>query len=188
MIELSRRPEVCAWGEIGLDFNRMYSPRQDQEHWFVRQLETAGELDLPIIFHERDSRGRFLELLKAHARRSLRGVVHCFSGTQTELEHYLDWGFYIGITGIVTMPERGRNLRKMIANIPDDRLLIETDAPYLTPVPDKRNLRRNEPAFVRSVMLELARVRREDPESLAARIWQNTCRLYGLGQDKTVAP
>lgn len=180
LIELSRRPKVCAWGEIGLDFNRMYSPRKDQERWFVRQLETAADLQLPIIFHERDSQGRFLEILKAHADPNRRGVVHCFSGTPAELEQYIEMGFFIGITGIITMDERGRRLRQMLTAIPVDRLLIETDAPYLTPVPDKKGHRRNEPAFVRSVMLKLVRVRQEDPAKLSRQIWRNTCRLYGL--------
>ena len=180
LIELSKNSQVHAWGEIGLDFNRMYSPRKDQEHWFVRQLETAAELDLPIIFHERDSRGRFLEILKTHPSENRRGVIHCFSGTTAELEQFLELGFLIGITGILTMPDRGRSLRQMIPRIPIDRLLIETDSPYLTPVPEKSDHRRNEPAFVRSVMLKLAEVRREDPQTLAAEIWQNTCRMYNL--------
>lgn len=180
LIELSHTPQVVAWGEIGLDFNRMYSPRKDQEHWFVRQLETAADLDLPMIFHERDSGGRFLDILRHHPSRHRRGVVHCFSGTADELAHYIGMGLFIGITGIVTMPDRGRDLRRMIPGIPADRLLIETDAPYLTPVPQNRRHRRNEPAFVRSVLLKLAEVRREDPEKLARQVWQNTCRLYGL--------
>ena len=107
-------------------------------------------------------------------------MVHCFSGTEAELDQYLDMGLLIGITGILTMPDRGRNLRQMIPRIPADRLLIETDAPYLTPVPEKRDHQRNEPAFVKSVMLKLAEVRKEDPQILALEIWQNTCRLYNL--------
>ena len=180
LVELSRNPRVRAWGEIGLDFNRMYSPRKDQEHWFVRQLEIAAELDLSIIFHERDSGGRFLEILKTHSSENRRGVVHCFSGTAVELEQYLEMGFLIGVTGILTMPDRGRTLRQMIPSIPVDRLLVETDAPYLTPLPEKREHRRNEPAFVRSVLLKLAEVRKEDPQTLAAEIWRNTCRIYNL--------
>jgi TatD DNase family protein len=180
LVALSRTPQVVAWGEIGLDFNRMYSPRKAQERWFIRQLETAADLDLPVIFHERDSGGRFLDILSRHPSRHHRGVVHCFSGTAAELARYIDMGLYIGITGIVTMPDRGRDLRRMIPGIPADRLLIETDAPYLTPVPENRRHRRNEPAFVRSVMLKLAEVRREDPQKLADQLWQNTCRLYGL--------
>jgi len=96
LLKLAKNPKVRAWGEIGLDFNRMYSPREDQEKWFRKQLETAGSLDLPMIFHERDSNGRFLEMLKNHADHKLKGVVHCFSGDHNELERYLDLGLYIG--------------------------------------------------------------------------------------------
>ncbi|MFW6012043.1 MAG: TatD family hydrolase [Desulfosalsimonas sp.] len=178
--KLAANPLVRAWGETGLDFNRMHSPADIQEKWFIRQLETAGELGLPLIFHERDSQGRFLELLKKHAPRDCSGVVHCFSGTSQELEQYLDMGYYIGITGILTISKRGTPLRQMAAEIPEDRLLIETDAPYLTPVPEKNTRRRNEPAFVKSVLLKLAEVRNTDPERLADVLWKNTCRLFAV--------
>ncbi len=173
-------PRVRAWGEIGLDFNRMASPRADQERCLVRQLELAGEAGLPLIFHERDSRGRFLEILEAHCPPGARGVVHCFSGSPSELERCLGLGLHIGITGILTMAGRGAELRRLAAAIPDDRLLVETDAPYLTPAPEKNRTRRNEPAFVRWVLLKLAEVRQTDPARLAAILWDNTCRLFGL--------
>jgi TatD DNase family protein len=180
LIKLAENPKVRAWGEIGLDFNRMYSPREDQEKWFSKQLETAVSLDLPMIFHERDSNGRFIEMLKNHDAQKLKGVVHCFSGDQNELEQYLDLGLSIGITGILTIKGRGARLRKLAAFIPPDRLLVETDAPYLVPAPEKNHHRRNEPAFVKSVMLKLAAVRQEDPDQLSGTIWDNTCRLYGI--------
>ncbi|MFW6080919.1 MAG: TatD family hydrolase [Desulfosalsimonas sp.] len=176
--DLASHPKVLAWGETGLDFNRMYSPADMQEKWFVRQLEAAGETGLPLIFHERDSSGRFLELLRQHAPAGCRAVVHCFSGTPAELEQYLEMGFYIGITGIITISKRGRKLREMAARIPEDRLLVETDAPYLTPAPEKNNIRRNEPAFVRRVLLKLAEVRDAEPERLASVVWENTCSLF----------
>ena len=97
-----------------------------------------------------------------------------------ELEQYLDLGLYIGITGILTIKGRGARLRKLAALIPPDRLVVETDAPYLVPAPQKNHHRRNEPAFVKSVLLKLAEVRKEKPDRLAATIWNNTCRLYGL--------
>lgn len=181
LIKLSNRAKVKAWGEIGLDYNRMYSPMEDQEKWYTKQLETAAELQLPVIFHERDSNGRFLEILKSHAKEISKGVVHCFSGTSQELEHYLNFGLFIGVTGILTIKERGKMLRNMVSDIPADRLVIETDAPYLTPAPEKNHTRRNEPAFVRSVLLKLAEVRKEDPKKLAQIIWENTCRLYNVG-------
>jgi TatD DNase family protein len=180
LVDLARNKEVRAWGEIGLDFNRMYSPRQDQEKWFRRQLEIAGQLDLPMIFHERDSNGRFLEMLKNNCGPTINGVVHCFSGTHGELKHYLDLGLHIGITGILTMKSRGIQLREMVPEIPAKRLLIETDAPYLTPSPERNRHRRNEPAFVKSVLLKLAEVRNEDPEDLAQTVWENTCRIYNI--------
>lgn len=175
--DLAASNRVKAWGETGLDFNRMYSPQESQEKWFRRQLELADELKMPVIIHERDSQGRLLEILKS-IREKWTGVIHCFSGSTKELEVYLDLGFCIGITGILTLEERGARLREQAGIIPRDRLLIETDAPYLTPMPEKKQTRRNEPAFVRSVMLKLAEVLCEDPESLAETIWANTCTLF----------
>ncbi|CAB1063745.1 Uncharacterized metal-dependent hydrolase YcfH [Olavius sp. associated proteobacterium Delta 1] len=180
LTNLAKNKKVRAWGEIGLDFNRMYSPRQDQEKWFEKQLEIADKLDLPMIFHERDSNGRFLEILKNHKSTAMKGVVHCFSGNRNELDQYLSLGLHIGITGILTIKSRGAQLRELVPAIPADRLLVETDAPYLVPTPEKNRIRRNEPAFVKSVLLKLAEVRIEDPEELAQIVWQNTCRLYGL--------
>jgi TatD DNase family protein len=180
LVSLARNPEVRAWGEIGLDFNRMYSPRDEQEKRFVQQLETAAELGLPLIFHERDSGGRFLELLRSCPPSAGSAVIHCFSGNPTELTNYLNLGYYIGITGIVTLQERGEFLRRLVPLIPSNQLLVETDAPYLTPEPERRRHRRNEPAFVRSVLLKLAEVRGEDPEELARRVFENTLRLYRI--------
>jgi TatD DNase family protein len=180
LVSLARNPEVRAWGEIGLDFNRMYSPRDEQEKWFVRQLETAVELGLPLIFHERDSGGRFLALLRTCPPPAGAAVIHCFSGNRAELTNYLDLGYYIGITGIVTLKERGESLRRLIPQIPANRLVVETDAPYLTPEPERRRHRRNEPAFVRSVLIKIAEVRGEDPDELARTVFDNTCRLYRI--------
>jgi len=178
--KLAQSPKVIAWGEIGLDFNRMFSPQKDQETWLIRQLEVAANLNLPVIFHERDSRGRLIKILKNHRQTLQSGVIHCFSGNKTELQQYLDLGLYIGITGILTVRGRGADLRKLVPLIPANRLLIETDAPYLIPVPERNQTRRNEPAFVRTVMLKLAEVRNENPEDLSTKIWENTCRLFGI--------
>lgn len=175
--ELASSEKVRAWGETGLDFNRMYSPRDLQEKWFLRQMELAEELGLPVILHERDSNGRLGDMLKSH-KKNWTGVVHCFSGSHRDLDLYLDLGFHIGITGILTQKERGAPLREQVGAIPRDRLLIETDAPYLTPMPERKRVRRNEPAFVRSVMLKLAGVLNEDPDTLSETIWTNTCTLF----------
>jgi TatD DNase family protein len=170
--------KIRAWGETGLDFNRMYSPQADQEKWFVQQIHAADEVKLPLIFHERDSKGRFLDILHTHLHPGRKGVVHCFSGNKAELRAYLDLGLYIGVTGILTLKERGAGLRELMPYIPAERLLIETDAPYLTPAPQKNKSRRNEPAFVKSVLFELASVRKEAPKALAQTIWSNARRLF----------
>ncbi len=178
--QLAGNPNVRAWGETGLDFNRMFSPQPDQERWFNRQIEIADHLDLPLIFHERDSGGRFLDILKSHSQAVRRGVVHCFSGTRPELTEYIEMGLHIGITGILTNHQRGEQLRKLVQYIPRDRLLVETDAPYLTPTPERNRHRRNEPAFVRSTFLKLAEVLEENPVALAEIIWGNTIQLFGI--------
>jgi TatD DNase family protein len=180
LIKLAENPKVYAWGEIGLDFNRMYSSKDDQEKWFIRQLEIADMCNLPVIFHERDSNGRLLEIVRAYHRKDGKGVVHCFSGNRTELEQYINLGLYIGITGILTLKKRGADLRKLVPIIPVERILIETDAPYLTPAPEKNRTRRNEPGFVRTVLLKLAEVRNEDSEYLASATWENSCRLFNI--------
>lgn len=175
---LSAHPKVRAWGEIGLDYNRMYSPIKGQEKWFIRQVEIADSMKLPIIFHERDTEGKFLQLLQNHTQSDRKGVIHCFSGNRKELEAYLAMGLSIGITGIITMKSRGDQLRELAPLIPPDRLLVETDAPWLTPSPERNRHRRNEPAFVRSVLLKLAAVRKEAPENLSETVYQNACRLF----------
>ncbi len=171
---------VKAWGETGLDFNRMHSPREIQEKWFIKQIEAADELDLALIFHERDSEGRFLQILESFKGKDRRGVVHCFSGTKEEMFCYLDLGYYIGITGILTLQQRGEALRELALLIPDDRIVIETDAPYLTPAPMKNKIRRNEPSFVKYVFSKLAEIKGGDAETLAERLWKNTCSLYNI--------
>jgi len=180
LIKLAESPKVKAWGEIGLDFNRMYSPREAQEKWLIRQLEVSEELDFPVIFHERDSDGSLLKILRKHFKPGRTGVIHCFSGRKLELNQYLALGLYIGITGILTIKSRGTKLRNLAPLIPADRILIETDAPYLTPAPEKNKTRRNEPAFVKSVLLKLAEVRGEEPDDLAGVVYENTCRLYNV--------
>jgi TatD DNase family protein len=118
--------------------------------------------------------------LKSHYRDEIKGVMHCFSGNRKELKEYLDLGLYIGITGIVTIQTRGADLRNLIPGIPLDRIMVETDAPYLTPDPEKNSTRRNEPAFVKSVLLKVAEIRKEEPEEFSQKIFENTCRLFDI--------
>ncbi len=178
---------VKAWGETGLDFNRMFSPAKNQETCFIAQLEMADSLDLPLIFHERDSKGRFFDIIKSEGPASRKGVVHCFSGTKNELFKYLDLNYYIGITGILTLLKRGEYLRSLVTHIPENRILIETDAPYLVPAPQKNKTRRNEPSFVKSILIKLAQLREADPDELSKIIFENTKKLYNFEISKKLS-
>lgn len=179
--ELAKQPKVVAVGECGLDFNRMFSPRATQEAVFIEHLKCAQASNLPVVLHERDSGGRMLAMLKEFYRTEpARGVVHCFSGNREELEGYLALGLHIGITGIITMSERGKTLRELVKRIPANRLLVETDAPYLTPAPERNKYKFNEPAFTLSVLKKTAATCGYDLESLSEIIWRNTVDLFKL--------
>lgn len=180
--KLSREPGVVAIGECGLDFNRDFSPRPSQERCFEAQLALAAERDLPLFLHERDAHARFLEILTPHRKSISGGVVHCFTGTERELEAYLALDLYIGITGWICDERRGRHLQDLVKKIPSDRLLIETDAPYLLPrdLPQKPKTRRNEPAFLPHILKTIAACRGETPEEVAATTTRNARVLFGL--------
>ncbi|HET9736183.1 MAG TPA: TatD family hydrolase [Burkholderiales bacterium] len=178
--ELARHPRVLAVGECGLDFNRNYSPHPDQEQWFVAQLELAAELDKPLFLHSRDAHPRFAEILRHH--RVGKAVAHCFTGGADELRAYLALGLYIGITGWICDERRGRHLVDLVKEIPQDRLLLETDAPYLTPrdLHPQPKARRNEPAFLPHIARAVARARAEPFEDLAAATTRNARAFFGL--------
>lgn len=190
--QLAAHPQVCAVGETGLDFNRNYSPPEDQLAVFAAQIAIAQRLNKPLYVHDRESRGELLRVLRA-AGALPPTLVHCFTGTAEELEAYLGAGFYIGITGWITDPKRGEKLRELVTRIPDERLLLETDAPFLKPFntpPDwlaqhglsSRYKRRCEPAMLPFVLDAVATLRRQDPAQLAAATGANAQRLFGIGQ------
>ncbi|MGE4519475.1 MAG: TatD family hydrolase [Desulfobacteraceae bacterium] len=179
LVKIAGNEKVKAWGETGLDFNRMYSPQKDQEKWLIRQIEEASALDLPLIFHERDTNRRFLEIISSQKIKS--GVVHCFSGDRDELFSYLDMGLYIGITGILTIQKRGEKLRELLKDIPLGRILVETDSPYLTPAPHKNKTNRNEPSFLPVILEKIAEIKDIDTEKASETIFQNTCSLFKTG-------
>jgi TatD DNase family protein len=178
--EIARHPRVVAIGECGLDFNRNYSPHPDQEKWFVAQLELAAELGKPLFLHSRDAHPRFAEILRN--LRVGKAVAHCFTGEAAELRAYLELGLYIGITGWICDERRGAHLLALVKEIPADRLLVETDAPYLTPrdLHPQPKARRNEPAFLPHVLRAVARARGEAPEALAAATTRNAKTLFGI--------
>jgi TatD DNase family protein len=147
---LATAEEVVAVGECGLDYNRDFSPREDQRRCFRAQIELAAELGRPLFLHERDAGREFREILAPQRDRVRGGVVHCFTGEAADLDAYLDLDLHIGITGWICDERRGLHLRDLVRRIPADRLMLETDAPYLVPrtmTPRPRG-RRNEPAFL----------------------------------------
>jgi len=124
--------QVVAIGECGLDFNRDFSPHPQQEKWFETQVALAEELQMPLFLHEREAAGRFCEMLKA-VRTSVPAVVHCSTGSRESLTVYLDMGLFIGITGWICDERRSKPLRELVREIPLDRVMVETDAPFLLP-------------------------------------------------------
>ncbi|HSG76209.1 MAG TPA: TatD family hydrolase [Burkholderiales bacterium] len=178
--EIAAHPRVVAIGECGLDFNRNYSPHPSQEKWFVSQLELAAELGKPLFLHSRDAHPRFAEILRN--LRIGKAVAHCFTGEAAELRAYLDLGLYIGITGWICDERRGRHLVELVKDIPQDRLLLETDSPYLTPrdLHPQPKARRNEPAHLPHILRAVARARGEAPEALAEATTRNARAFFGL--------
>jgi TatD DNase family protein len=166
--DLARQPEVVAVGECGLDYFRDLSPRDAQRQAFHRQLELAAKLGKPVFLHQRDAHADFAAILREHGAQ-WRGVAHCFTGSAQELTCYLQLGLAIGITGWICDERRGRHLAALMPQIPAERLLLETDAPYLLPrdLNPKPASRRNEPAYLRQVAAAVARARGESVEALA---------------------
>ena len=178
--EISAQSGVVALGEMGLDYNRNYSPGADQRRCFAEQLALAAELKLPVFLHQRDAHGDFLSLLKEQVASLTKVVVHCFTGERSEMEDYLELGACIGITGWLCDERRGMELQSLVRDIPADRLMIETDAPYLLPrdLP-KTAGRRNEPMHLPHIGQMLARLRGEEIQVLAEQLWRNSWAFFG---------
>ncbi|MBV9120240.1 MAG: TatD family hydrolase [Chloroflexi bacterium] len=168
--------QIAAIGECGLDFFRNLSPPERQRDVFVDQIELAKSVSLPLVVHDRDAHESVLELLRAHAGR--QGVMHCFAGDWEFARSCLDLGFYISIAGPVTFQNAAAGLRETATNVPLDRLVVETDCPYLTPHPFRGQ--RNEPAMVRLVVEEIARLRGQDFAEIAAATSVNARALFGV--------
>ena len=177
-------PEVVAVGECGLDYFRDLSPRAAQLDAFRRQLELAVELRKPVFLHERDAHEDFLAMLREFRPRLVGGVAHCFTAGLAEARAYLELDLYIGITGWICDERRGHHLREVVRDVPSDRLLIETDAPYLLPrdlKPMPKN-RRNEPMHLPHILGAIAHARGESPAQLGAATTRNTAALFGWPQ------
>jgi TatD DNase family protein len=180
--ELWGQPEVVAVGECGLDYFRNYSPRVDQLRAFGWQLQWGLDSGKPLFLHQRDAHADFIALLREQRGSAIRGVAHCFTGNEQELEDCLALGLHIGITGWICDERRGLHLRELVKRIPAGRLLLETDGPYLLP----RDLkpapagRRNESAFLPHIAATIAACRGESLEALAAHTTAAACVLFNI--------
>jgi TatD DNase family protein len=180
--QLLRRPQVVAVGECGLDYFRNFSPPDAQRAAFIAQLEIAAAVRKPVFLHQRDAHDDFAAILKEHRSGLVGGVAHCFTGGRSELEEYLALDLNIGVTGWVNDERRGQFLRQAVPHIPANRLMLETDAPYLLPrdLEPRPKSRRNEPCYLPHVARAVAHLRGETAENLAACTTRNAIEFFGL--------
>jgi len=186
MAQLARHPKVIAWGEIGLDYHYDHSPRETQRQVFAQQMELAAAAKLPIVIHCRPSDGSdnawedCLQLIHDQwAPKGLGGILHCFTGNWTQAKRGLDMGFMISFAGNVTFP-KAEQIRDAARQVPLDRMLIETDCPYLAPIPHRG--KRNEPAFVRETAAKLGELRGLSREDVGQRTSRNFCEFFKLAE------
>ena len=180
--KLAQSYKVIAIGEAGLDFNRDFSPRPQQEAVFQFQIHLAIELQLPLFLHERDAHQRQFAILQEYQNQLPNTVIHCFTGNKAALFNYLDLGCFIGITGWVCDERRGKELQELAKLIPQDRILIETDGPYLLPrnIKPKPKSRRNEPQYLPHIAKTIAELRSEPVEQFGQQVTKNTEYFFDL--------
>lgn len=176
-------PRCRLLGEIGLDYHYDLSPRDVQREVFDRQLELAFRRGVPVQLHIREAHGDCMDMLRARsaAGRLPAGIMHCYTGSWEAAKRYLDWGFYISFSGALSFKNAPR-LQEVARNMPLDRLLVETDCPYMAPVPLRG--RRNEPAFIVHTLAKAAELRGADPEAFARQIYENSLRALGLQEQR----
>jgi len=184
--ELAAGEPVVAVGEMGLDYFRNFSSHEEQEFAFDSQLQIAVDVQKPVFLHQRDGHGAFVAVLKNHLDNIPGGVAHCFTGTKDEMKTYLDMGLYVGITGWICDERRGHDLQEAVKYLPKDRVMLETDAPYLLPRDLSKeqkkaiNGRRNEPALLPHVLAATASLMGLSEEELAEAATSNSETLFGL--------
>ena len=176
MKKLFDEPKVVAVGEIGLDYYWDNEPREKQKEWFIRQLEVARELDLPVNIHSRDAAEDTFNIMKEYAK-GLKGIIHCFSGSKEMAIEYVKLGFAIGIGGVVTF-KNGRKLKEVVEAIPLTSIVLETDCPYLAPVPYRG--KRNNSAYIKYVAEEIAQLKGVTYEEVLVQTEKNAREIYGL--------
>jgi TatD DNase family protein len=176
--ELAGSKKIVAIGESGLDFHYMHSPAEAQEESLRRHLELAAQLELPIVIHCRDAEARLVEIVREVGMPQRGGVIHCFTGDTGAAREFVALGFHISFSGILTF-KNARAIRAAAPTIPDDRVMVETDSPYLAPEPYRG--KRNEPAYVVKTLDALAQLRNGDVAQMGAQVIANASRLFRLG-------
>lgn len=174
--EWCKKDKVVAIGEIGLDYYWDNETHDVQKKWFIRQLDLAREMNLPVIIHSREAAADTMEIMKAHAQ-GLSGVIHCYSYAREQAEEYVKMGFYIGIGGVVTF-KNAKKLKEVAAAIPLERILLETDCPYLAPVPYRG--KRNQSSYIQYVAEEIAQIKGITAEEVIAVTEENARKMYRL--------
>ena len=175
--ELASSPKVVAVGETGLDYYYNHSPHEVQRRVFAQFIHMARDTELPIVVHERDAAQEAADLLRDEGAGKLRGVIHCFTGNYAAASAYLDLGFYLSFTGIITF-KNAEALREVVRKVPLEKIFVETDSPYLTPVPHRG--KRNEPAYVRFVAETIAKVKGMALDDVAQVTTTNVRVLFGI--------
>lgn len=171
--EYSKNEKVVAIGEIGLDYYYEFSPKELQRKWFIRQLELAKELDLPVIIHSRDAAQECFDIIKNSGVN--KGVIHSYSGSAQMAKDYIDLGFHIGVGGIITF-KNARKLIETVESVPIERILVETDSPYLSPVPLRGT--RNNSQNLKYICDKIAQVKQIEPENVAKITSENAINLF----------
>ncbi len=171
---------VVAIGECGLDYDRNFSPQDIQKKWFEEQIKLAEKLNMPLFLHERAAYNDFKDILSKHKNICEKSVVHCFTGTGVELQTYLRLGCYIGITGWICDERRGQHLRSLIKLIPLNKLMIETDAPFLIPRNMKASSRRNEPIYLRHIAKDISKILNKSEEEIAEITTENAKTFFNI--------
>lgn len=179
VIEDSARTDkkIVAIGEIGLDYHWEEPSRVLQKEWFVKQLELAQELEMPVIIHSRDAAEDTYELLSVYVKNGLRGVMHCYSYSVEMAKKYVDMGLYIGIGGVLTF-KNAKKLKEVAAEIPLDKIVLETDCPYMAPEPHRG--KRNDSTYIKYVVKVLAEIKGISEEEVERVTFENACKLYGI--------
>ena len=178
---VAENPKIVAVGECGLDYDRMFSTKENQIRCLEKHIVIAEKLNKPLFLHEREAASDFAKRFKAHPDICKKSVVHCFTGNKKTLEKYLDMGFYIGITGWICDDRRANELRDAVSILPLDRVLLETDAPYLIPKNVKGLGRVNLPQYIKYVAKDLAKYMKADEEELVLKAKENTERVFLQG-------